>query len=266
MGLVERVSGLGFDAIEICLSDPPSVSPARLAQRARECGLAVSVCASLGAANDVSHSDASRRQRGTAFLRSCVDVAAVVGSPHVAGPLYARAARPRWRPPVQRVDALARAAEILAGVAEYASTVGVALALEPLNRFETDLVNTVRDGTELCALIGAPNVGLLADTFHLNIEESSITDALTSAGPVLRHVHASENDRSAPGHGHIDWGAVIGTLEDVGYRGQLAIESFAPAPAAVAQAGAVWRPLARTQDELALAGLRFLRKELARRR
>jgi D-psicose/D-tagatose/L-ribulose 3-epimerase len=138
----------------------------------------------------------------------------------------------------------------------------VDLAIEPLNRFETDLVNTVEQGLDLCERVGLDNVGLLLDTFHMNIEEKSIPDAIRQAGSRIRHFHACENDRGAPGSGHVDWQPVLTAVRDSGYQGQVVIESFTPEIQEIARAVSTWRPVAASGDDLARDGLAFLKAQL----
>jgi D-psicose/D-tagatose/L-ribulose 3-epimerase len=150
--------------------------------------------------------------------------------------------------------------ESLGRAGAHAAERGVTLAIEPLNRFETDLVNTVDQGVRLCDDIGADNVGLLLDTFHMNIEERHIGAAIRSAGRHVRHVHTCENDRGAPGSGHIDFGEVFRALDAIGYDEDVVIESFTPEIVEIARAVSLWRPLAPDGDTLASEGLRFLRE------
>jgi D-psicose/D-tagatose/L-ribulose 3-epimerase len=150
-------------------------------------------------------------------------------------------------------------------VAGYAAERGVGLAIEPLNRFETDLVNTVAQGVELCEAIGRDNVGLLLDTFHMNLEEKRIGEALRHGAARLFEVHACENDRGTPGSGHVEWDEVFDTLVDVGFDGLVAIESFTPEIEEIARAVSMWRPVASSGDDLARDGLEFLRSALEAR-
>lgn len=136
----------------------------------------------------------------------------------------------------ERGDQRARAAETLRAAAEFAADVGIRLALEPLNRYETDLVNTVEQGLELCDLVGLPNVGLTLDTYHMNIEERSVGAAVAAAGRRCFHVQASENDRGIPGTGHVTWGEVAAALDDIAYAGSVVIESFVPTIPEIARA------------------------------
>jgi D-psicose/D-tagatose/L-ribulose 3-epimerase len=142
---------------------------------------------------------------------------------------------------------------------KIAADAGVTLAIEPLNRFETDLVNTSAQAVRLVDEVGSPAVKIHLDTFHMHIEEKSLLEAIRLAGPRLAHVHGCENDRGAPGTGLVAWAQVAQGLREVGYNGAVVIESFTPECKAIADAAAIWRPLAATQDALASEGLKFLR-------
>ena len=136
---------------------------------------------------------------------------------------------------------------------------GVTACIEPLNRFETYFLNTTEDAVKLCAEIGHPNVGILWDTFHANIEEKDPAAALRTTGQFLKHVHTCENDRGTPGSGHVDWKGVFAALRDMKYDGWLTIESFGFAIgelSAAARFGAIWRS---TPEDIAFEGIKFLK-------
>jgi D-psicose/D-tagatose/L-ribulose 3-epimerase len=135
----------------------------------------------------------------------------------------------------------------------------VTLAVEPLNRFETYFLNTAADAFALCEEVNDPNVGILCDTFHANIEEKDIGAAFASLGKYLKHVHTCENDRGTPGSGHIDWSNVFAGLNQIGYDGWLVIESFGSAIPEIAAAACIWRPLAKSPEEIAFDGVAFLK-------
>ena len=261
--LAQHVADLGFDTLEICIEDPARVTAAAVRRAATAAGVTISVCGAFGPDRDVSHDDPAWRQRGVDYLKSCIDLAAEVGSPNVIGPMYSATGTTRLLPEAQREDQRRWAAEGLRAAGEYALERGFGLAIEPLNRFETDLINTVAQGLDLCTRIGLDNVGLLLDTFHMNIEERSIPAALRSVGTYLRHFHACENDRGAPGSGHVDWVGVFGALRAIGYDGDVAIESFTPEIQEIARAVSTWRPVAESGDQLARDGLAFLQHHLS---
>jgi D-psicose/D-tagatose/L-ribulose 3-epimerase len=259
--LLRRVAGLGFDILEVCIEDPSRVTAAAVAQAAADAGVDVLVCGAFGPGRDVSNENPTVREQAIEYLRTCIDLAAGVGSPVVAGPMYATTGVTRMLPDDERAEQWERAVEGLRTGADYAAQRGVTLAIEPLNRFETDLVNTVEQGVRLCRDIGGDNVGLLLDTFHMNIEEKDIGDAIRLAGPFVRHFHTCENDRGAPGTGHVEWDDVFGALDDIGYGGPAVIESFTPDNKEIARAVSLWRPLAADGDALASEGLAFLRSK-----
>jgi D-psicose/D-tagatose/L-ribulose 3-epimerase len=134
------------------------------------------------------------------------------------------------------------------------------MCIEPLNRFETSFINLASQLAELLDRLDHPACQAMLDTFHMNIEEKSLGDAIRTLGPRLRHVHSCENDRGAPGSGHVPWADVAEGLNDIGYDGPVVIESFSDQIEAIAKAAAIWRPLAPTQDALAEDGLAFLQK------
>jgi D-psicose/D-tagatose/L-ribulose 3-epimerase len=260
LAIAGHVAELGFDDLEICIEDPARVSAEAINAAAQEAGVGISVCGAFGPDRDVSHEDPRMREQGLEYLRFCIDLAAAVGSPHVAGPMYSATGKARLLPEEEREQQRVWATESLRTAGEYAAERGVRLAIEPLNRFETDLVNTTAQGVELCERIGLDNVGLLLDTFHMNIEEKDIGAAIRTAADRVFHFHACENDRGAPGSGHVEWDEVHRALDDIGYAGPVAIESFTPEIREIARAVSAWRPVAVSGDALAREGLEFLKQ------
>ncbi len=144
-------------------------------------------------------------------------------------------------------------------MAAYAEEKGVKLAFEPLNRFETDLVNIVDQGLKLIDDVGAPNLGFHLDTFHMHLEEKDSAAAIRKAGDRIFHFHACENDRGVPGTGQVKWKEVFEALVDVGYDGNVVIESFTPEVKSIARAVCIWREIAPDQDSIARDGLKFIK-------
>jgi D-psicose/D-tagatose/L-ribulose 3-epimerase len=261
--LAQHVADLGFDVLEVCIETVDGVSAETLGGAAREAGVGLSVCGAFGPDRDLAHRDPAPRQTALDYIGRLADLAAAVGSPHVCGPMYSAVGKPRLDDAGARAAERRRSVENLKRAAERAAAVGVRLAIEPLNRYETDMVNTVEQGLELCDSVGAENVGLLLDTYHMNIEEKSLGDAIRAAGDRVFHFHSCENDRGTPGTGHIPWTDAFAALADIGYGGQVVIESFTPAVKEIARAVSLWRPLDASGDDLAAGGLRFLRSALA---
>lgn len=257
--LASRVSDWGFDVIELPVENPGDWDPSRAAGVLADLGLGATVCLVTSPGRELVGADRATVGATQDYLRHVVDVAATVGSPVVGGPAYSSVGR-TWRmSEAQRRGAFDELRTNLGPVAEHAMAAGVLVAVEPLNRYETSLINTVDQAVE--ALDGLPRegVGILLDIYHMNIEEQDVPAAIRRAGDRTAHVQVCGNDRGAPGRDHHDWPGIVAALEDVGYTGPLCIESFTGDNDAIATAASIWRPLAPDQDELATAGLRFLR-------
>lgn len=255
--LAPRVREWGFDVIELPVEQPGDWDPHRAADLLAELGLKATVCLVMPPGRDLVEADPAAVAETQDYLRRVVDVATIVGSPVAAGPAYSSVGR-TWRIDDRpRVYAELRAN--LRPVAEYAAEHGVRIAVEPLNRYETSLLNTVDQALE--ALDGLPGegCGLALDTYHLNIEERNPAQAIRDAGSRIALIQVCGTDRGAPGADHFDWPAFAAAVEDVGYTGPWVIESFTPDNTTIATAASIWRPLAASQDELATSGLAFLR-------
>lgn len=257
--LAPHVARMGFDLIEVGIESTTDLDYARAAKVARDLGLGVSVCAAMGPDRDLVHPDQSVRANGLKYLQHCIDATRTLGATNLVGPMYSAVGRTWQQTDEERnrdIDLLVPQLRQLAG---QAGDQGVVLGLEPLNRFETSFINLTSQAIDVVDRVDHPALGLLLDTFHMNIEERSIGDAIRAAGPRLRHLHACENDRGAPGSGHVPWEEVAQACRDIGFDGPMVIESFTQKVKSIARAAAIWRPLAVTQDALASEGLRYLR-------
>jgi D-psicose/D-tagatose/L-ribulose 3-epimerase len=257
--LAPLVARMGFDLIEFGIESTSDLDYRRAAEIAKDNGLAVSVCAAMGPDRDLIHPDEAIRTNGMAYVRHCIDAAKTVGAPHVIGPIYSAVGRTWQQTDDERrqdVDLLVRQ---LGELAKYAGDRGVWLGVEPLNRFETSFINLASQAIDIVDRVDHPACGILLDTFHMNIEERSIGDAIRAAGKRMRHLHACENDRGAPGSGHVPWDEVAQACRDIGFNGPFVIESFTNKVKSIAKAAAIWRKFADTQDALAQDGLRHLR-------
>lgn len=263
-GLAGRVAGLGFSVLEVCVESTDHITADALRRAGDEAGVGFSVCGAFGPDRDLAHRDRGPRETALGYIAWCVELAAAIGAPVVCGPMYSAVGKARLEDAGERADERRRCVEGLKRAAEHAERRGVRLALEPLNRYETDLVNTTEQGLELCAEVGSSAVGLLLDTYHMNIEEKSLGAAIRAAGDRLYHFHACENDRGTPGTGHVPWTDVFAALADTGYAGQVVIESFTPRVREIARAVSLWRALDAEGDALAAGGRAFLQDGLTR--
>lgn len=255
--LAPRLKDWGFDLIELPVESPGDWDPARTAELLGNLGLGASVCAAMGPDRDFISSDASTVASTQDYLRYCIDAVSTLGGDVVVGPLYAPVGRTGMLD--DRAGSIARLVTNLQPVVDYAGERGVRLGIEPLNRFETSLINTAEQVMDVVESIDSPAAGVMLDTFHMNIEEKSPAEAIRRVGSRLVHFHACGTDRGAPGADHTDWIAIADALRETGYDGAMVIESFTSENQAIATAASIWRPLAAEQDEIAVDGLKFLR-------
>ncbi|WP_410809379.1 sugar phosphate isomerase/epimerase family protein [Micromonospora sp. 067-2] len=260
--LAPRIRDWGFDTIELPIESPGDWDPDRTGDLLAGLGLTATVCAVMPPGRDLTTDDSEVVERTGNYLRHCVRAAARVGATVVAGPIYAPVGRTWLLDRDARAATVRRLRERLTPLGEEAADQRVTLALEPLNRFETSLLNTAEQTVEV--VDGLPGLGIALDTFHMNIEERDIPAAIRTAGDRLAHVQVCANDRGAPGNDHLDWPGIVQALHEVGYTGPLCIESFTAENRTIATAAAIWRPLAPSQDRLATDGLAFLRTLLGR--
>jgi D-psicose/D-tagatose/L-ribulose 3-epimerase len=257
--LLHHVAALGFDAVELPLEASGDLSPEVVGAALEATGLTPYVVGAMAPGRDLVMTDPQSVAATQQYLGACTALASSIGAGAVCGPFYAATGRVWRMTEDERAAAYVELRESLAPVVEQAGERGVSIGIEPLNRYETSLVNTVDQAlTALDGLLG-PALGLALDTYHLNIEERSSADAVRLAGPHLLHLQVCGNDRGAPGGDQTDWQALVAALDEVGYAGPLNIESFTADNASIATAASIWRPLAPTQDDLARDGLAFLR-------
>lgn len=261
--LLDRVAAMGFDLIEIAVEDPAVINVPLLRRAAAEAGLGILVCGAFGPDRNLSSEDPTAQQQAETYLRWCIDAAVELGSPIVAGPMYSAVGKPRLETAAARREEWQRAVSKLHQWGTYAQEQGVRLALEPLNRFENDLINVVDQGLALLEAVDCTAVGLHLDTFHMHLEEKDSAAAIRRAGSRIYHVHACENDRGIPGTGQVNWTAVAQALQDVNYDGAVVIESFTPEVQSIARAVCIWRDIAPDQDSIAIEGLAFLQRLFA---
>lgn len=214
---------------------------------------------------DLVAAPAGRVEATQAYLRECIRVASVLGARVVAGPFTASTGR-TWRMDAgERRHVVGELRENLKPVVDSAAASGIAIGIEPLNRYETSLINTIEQGLDALEPLLGPSLGLALDSYHLNIEEKDIGAAIRSATGNIAHVQVCGTDRGAAGDDHLDWGAFFDALDAAGYRGALTLESFTGENDTIATAASIWRPLAESQDALAERSLAFLRRTLAAR-
>lgn len=262
--IARRAAEMGFGAIELPVENVGDWNPARTRDLLDELGLAPYVVGAMAPGRDLVDPGAVADTQ--TYLRACIEAARALGATVVAGPFTASTGR-TWRMSAdERADVVATVRAGLAPLVDDAIAAGVTLAIEPLNRYETSIINTVEQGLDVLEPLLGPGLGLALDSYHLNIEEKHPADAIRLAGSHLVHMQVCGTDRGATGDDHADWPATLDALDDAGYTGPLNLESFTALNDTIATAASIWRPLAASQDELARRTLDHLtRLQEARR-
>jgi D-psicose/D-tagatose/L-ribulose 3-epimerase len=258
--LFPKIAKIGFDVVEIAVEDVSLIDIKAVAEGLQQHNLKANICGAFGPTRDLTHVDAAIHQNCFAYIESCLDFCVELGAAFFGGPMYSAVGKARMLSPDQRKAEWERAVKNLRTVCNMAVVRGIQIALEPLNRFESDLVNTVDDVVRLINDINHPAVQVMLDGFHMNIEEKDIEKAITTAGDKLIHLQVSENYRGTPGTGQTCWDAYRKGLEKINYKGTVTIESFTPENKELAGAVCFWHPMAESQDGFASEGLRFLKR------
>lgn len=260
--LFPKIRNMGFDVVELPIEDPALIDIAAVGEGLKRSGLACTTIGAFGPDRDLTHDDPKVQENCLDYIETSLAMAAAWSAPVLAGPMYSAVGKARLVPPDQKKREWERAVTNLRKAAKMAANAGVRLAMEVLNRFETDLVNTAEQAARMIRDVGDKTLGIQLDTFHMNIEEKSAAEAVKKAGSRLYHVHASESDRGIPGSAKADWAGLAKGLKAVRYDGAVVIESFTPDVTSIARAASIWRKLAPSQDALAKDGLKFLKKLL----
>jgi D-psicose/D-tagatose/L-ribulose 3-epimerase len=258
--VLERLKATGFDGVEAPVFDTSELRPFEAMGRAfKNLGLRSTA---VTVAPDEEHNPISpvpaHRQGAVDHLRRVLDCAKAAGAEVLCGPYYQPLGVFSGEPPTE--DEKSWGAEVHRAVADHAAGLGVTLAIESLNRFESYFLNTLADAADYVRRVNHPNFGTMFDTFHANIEEKDPVAALKAHLDVVRHVHISENDRGTPGTGHAAILETIRVLKRAGYGGWLTIEAFGRALPALAAATRVWRDFFPNREEVYEKGYRLIRE------
>ena len=252
----------GFETVEIPVEDTSHIDPAMVRRELDRHGLKCgSVCACMGPGRDLRGTPAEQKT-ALDYCKRLIDQMKVLGCPSLIGPVYSVVGKADAVPAAQQKKEWALVVKNLKQLAKYAEQKRVQICIEPLNRFETDFLNTCDQGLRLLKAVGSKAVKLPLDTFHMNIEEKDQGTAIRKAGKALGHFHACGSDRGTPGNDHIDWKSIAKALKDIRYQGDVVIESFTTDVKVIARAAAIWRRIEPTRNEIATQGIKFLKKTL----
>ncbi|MGI9437228.1 MAG: sugar phosphate isomerase/epimerase family protein [Geminicoccaceae bacterium] len=256
--LFETLKSVGYDGVEIPIFEGAPEHFRETGQAIKDAGLA---CTSVTVLPDEAHSaispEPAARKGALDHLSWAIECSEALGSEILCGPFHQPLAVFSGEGPTE--DEISHGVEVHQQAADRAAQSNLVLALEPLNRFECYVLNTMADTKDYVRRVDRANFGALYDTFHANIEEQDPVGCIALTGDVIKHVHISENDRGTPGMGHIDFAATCKMLRTTGYDGWLTIEAFGKALPALAAATKVWRDFFPAREEVYTVGLETMR-------
>ena len=252
----------GFQTVEIAIEDPADIDPhhvkAELDAAKLACG---SICGCFGEGRDL-RGDPEEQEGSLEYMRQVIDHMTILDCPRLIGPAYSRVGRIGGAEPAEYRRQWRTVVRNLKKICKYAEKRGKEICIEPLNRFETDFINTCEQALQMVKDVGSPALKIHLDTFHMNIEEKFQPKAIRKAGKLLGHLHACGCDRGTPGKDHIDWAGIAAALKAVRYDGDVVIESFTPDVKVIAKAAAIWRQIEPSGEDIARKGLAFLKRTL----
>jgi D-psicose/D-tagatose/L-ribulose 3-epimerase len=252
----------GFTTVEIPVESLSDIDPVHVKGQLDKHGLVCgSVCGCMGPDRDLRGTP-EQQQGGFDYLMRLIDMMRPMDCPTLIGPVYSAVGRADAVPADEYKQQWQTVVGHLKRLCAYAEKKGVQICLEPLNRFETDFINTCDQALKMIKDVGSPALKLHLDTFHMNIEEKNQAKAIRKAGKHLAHFHACGCDRGTPGNDHIDWKGIAAALKAVRYNGDVVIESFTTDVKVIARAAAIWRKMEPTRNEIATKGLKFLKRTL----
>lgn len=257
--LLDKCKQLGFDAVEIIPFDPVNFPAAKVRQAAADLGLVINLGYGMPAEYNTISPDPAVRRAGIDFSKHLVDLSVQAGARVFGGMIYCgwgyltgrMRTEQEWQWAVDGYREVAQHA--------LAADPNLVLGIEPVNRFESHLINIAADACRFISDVGLPNIKVHLDTFHMIREEDDIVGAVRATGSNIGYIHACESQRGIPGRGLVPWAPFFEALREVGYDGCVTIESFDPDMEKIAKLCCIWRKLADSPEQLASEGLAFLR-------
>lgn len=252
--VLKKIKEIGFDGVEVPIFNTFPEHWYAWRKKLDELGLERVCDTFCGAETNLISPIAEVREAGLIFLKECVDCAVILGSDKLMGPFHSALGIFTGKP--ANLQEWTWAVEAIQELSEYADTMGITIGLEYLNRFELYLTSCIDELIRFVDDVNRPNCKIMFDTFHANIEEKNVGEAIRKAGDRITLIQLSENDRSTPGKGNVDWTSAFQAIKDIDYQGVLSIEAFSPKlPAAN-----IWRKMFESEEQLMREGLEFIKK------
>ena len=258
--LTGRFKDLGFDGVEIALGQKGDIDYKNTVKTFKDNGLVCSsVCGLFGEDRDIRGPKKEFIEGGLSYIKDCLEACVELDCNVFAGPVYSSVGRAGMVSENEKKVQWNTVVENLGKACQWAQKYGVFIAIEPLNRFETDFINICKDAVKMVKDVGSRMLKIHLDTFHMSIEEKSSAMAVLDAGDLLYLLHASENDRGAAGTGQVHWKEVADALRRINYDKWVVIESFTPENKVIAKAASIWRQTEKSDFALAEKSLKFLK-------
>jgi D-psicose/D-tagatose/L-ribulose 3-epimerase len=269
---IQKAAKLGFDVVELSAGGMIEFTDSQLAaikEAGEDCGIEITYCIGFPLGNDVASADRMQREKGIAYAKRILHAIHKLDGKLLTGILYAAWPYTPDFGLTDKREALDRSIQSVRSFMPLAEDFDITCGFEVVNRFEGYLLNTAAEGVEFVKQIDSENAKLLLDTFHMNIEEDSLTDAIVTAGERLAHFHVGEANRRPPGQGRLPWDDIAGALSSIGYRGRILMEPFIKMGGSVGRDIKVWRDLsgeatAEDMDRMAKESLQFMRATFSR--
>ena len=261
--LFPQFKAWGFDSVEIAVEHESHIDPVYVKSELDRHGLVCgTLCGAFGHGRDLRGSR-EEQEASLAYIQQLIDIMVTLGTSTLVGPVYSAVGRTEFVPEQEYAAQWRQVVEHLQQACRYAESQGKEIAIEPLNRYETDFINTCGQALRMVEEVGSPALSVLLDTFHMNIEEKTSAQAILQADQKLGHFHACGCDRGTPGNDHIDWESIAAALKKIGYQKDVVIESFTPDVLVIARAASIWREMEPDKNDIATEGLKFLKKALS---
>lgn len=261
--VLEMLKEMGYDGVEVPMFNLDPDFYAAWGKRLDSFGLERTVVTVRGPEENCISSDSAIRTAGVNANKLAIDCCKALGAGLLAGPYHSALGEFSGAGPTE--DEWNWGVESMQVVSEHAQANDVTLALEPLNRFECYLINSAEDAVKFVEAVDNPICQILYDTFHSNIEEKNISEAICTCAKHTGHVHISENDRSTPGQGNVRWAETFDTISETGYDGWMTVEAFGMAMPQLAAATKIWRKLFQSEEQLSRDALNFMKSEVEKR-
>ncbi|WOO39259.1 sugar phosphate isomerase/epimerase family protein [Rubellicoccus peritrichatus] len=257
--LIQEFKSYGAEVIELAVVDTSRVTPSKILPALKDSELSSPiVCGAFGPGRDLRGSEEARSNT-VKYLHELIELADQLESNVICGPFYSETGRANYHTTEEREQQIDRIVSALRPICKRAEATGIILAVEPLNRFETDCINTIDQAIDLINRVDSPALKIHVDTFHMNIEEDDSASAIIKADGHIGHVHASASHRGLLGNDQVDWNSIFSALREINYDGDIVIESFASGNETIAKAASIWRPLYDSPKHFATEGLAFLK-------